>query len=272
MVFVLYAFGGWNDAAFLAAEVRDQRRNLPRALLISTSIITVIYLAMNSAYLAVLGFESARQSPTPAAEVLQQAFGHWGRTAISLLVMISALGAINGMILTGSRIYARLGADYRMMGWLATWNRRTAVPLVAIGTQGIAAILLILCVGTFQGRSLVDASLTAIGVPALPWDKYFGGFETLLAGSAPVFWTFFLLTGLAVFVLRVKHPSNRRPFSIPFFPLPPMIFCGTCLYMLYSSLIYARWLILLGVVPLVFGGLLWLVMRSERAMSVSDQR
>ena len=90
MVFVLYAFGGWSDAAFVAAEVRDQHRNLPRALLIGTLAITVLYLAVNAAYLAVLGFDAARQSSTPAADVLELAGGRWGRTAISLLVMLSA--------------------------------------------------------------------------------------------------------------------------------------------------------------------------------------
>lgn len=264
MVFILYSYGGWNDAVFVAAEVRDQRHNLPRALFVGILAITVIYLAVNAAYLGVLGFDAARQSSTPAADVLQHAFGRWGRTAISLLVMISALGAINGMILTGSRVYATLGADYPMVAWLATWNRRTAVPLVAIGTQAIAAVLLILSVGTSTGRALVDAALGTIGAPSLPWNEYFGGFETLLAGSAPIFWTFFLLTGVAVFLLRRKHPAVPRPFSIPFYPLPLLVFCGTCLYMLYSSLVYARWLVLVVAIPLVLGGGLWFVMRGGR--------
>jgi amino acid transporter len=181
-----------------------------------------------------------------------------------MLVMLSALGAINGMILTSSRIYATLGADYPMVAWLATWNRRTAVPLAAIGTQAIAAVLLILSVGTSVGRSLVDAAFSAIRVPSLPWNEYFGGFETLLAGSAPIFWTFFLLTAVAVFLLRLKHPAAHRPFAIPLFPLPLLVFCGTCLYMLYSSLVYARWLALLGAIPLVLGGGLWFVMRGGR--------
>jgi amino acid transporter len=264
MVFVLYAYGGWSDAAFVAAEVRDQRRNLPSALFIGILAITVIYLAVNAAYLGVLGFNAARQSPTPAADVLQQTFGNWGRTAISLLVMLSALGAINGMILTGSRIYAALGADYPVVSWLAIWNRRTAVPLSAISTQALAAVLLILSVGTSTGRLLVDTALSSIHVPRLPWDEYFGGFETLLAGSAPIFWAFFLLTGTTVLVLRLKHPADERPFKIPLFPLPLLVFCGTCVYMLYSSLVYARWLVLLGAVPLVLGVGLWLIVRSDR--------
>ena len=261
MVFVLYAFGGWSDAAFVAAEVRDQHRNLPRALLIGTLTITVLYLAVNAAYLAVLGFDAARQSSTPAADVLELACGRWGRTAISLLVMLSALGAINGMILTGSRVYSTLGEDYRTVGWLANWNRRSAVPLVAVAIQGLAAVLLILSVGTPSGRGIVDRALGSIGLPALPWEEYFGGFETLLAGSAPVFWMFFLLTGVTVFVFRLREPNAERPFAVPLYPLPPLVFCATSLYMVYASVSYAGWLVLIGIVPLAVGAVLLLVVR-----------
>lgn len=251
LVFVLFAYGGWNDAAFVAAEVRDQRRNLPRALWIGIAGVTVIYLAVNAAYLGVLGFDAARESPVPAADVLERAVGPWGSKAMSILVMISALGAINGMILTGSRIYATLGADYRPFAWLGAWHRKLAAPLAAIAVQGLVSLMMILAVGTQVGRQTFDAVLQPFGVGGLPWDEYFGGFEMLLAASAPVFWTFFLLTGVAVFVLRAKDPTAARPFSIPLYPLPPIVFCATCGYMLYATLGYAQWLVLLGAAPLL---------------------
>lgn len=265
MVFILYAYGGWSHAAFVAAEVCDQRRNLPRALLYGILGITVIYVAVNAAYLAVLGLDAARQSPAPAADVLAQACGPWGRTAISVLVMISALGAINGMILTGSRIYAVLGADYPRVAWLARWDEKSGVPLSAIAVQSTAAVLLIVSIGTPAGRAFVDSALGFVGIPALPWQEYFGGFETLLAGSAPVFWAFFLLTGIAVFRLRRCHAADQRAFRVPLYPLPPLVFCSTCIYMLYSSLTYARWLTLLGVLPVVLGVGLLIVLKHQHA-------
>ncbi len=85
LVFVLFAFGGWNDSAFVAAEVRGQKRNLPLALFLGISIITVIYLLVILAYLLVLGFEGARHSSTPAADLMERAVGSWGRSAISAL-------------------------------------------------------------------------------------------------------------------------------------------------------------------------------------------
>jgi basic amino acid/polyamine antiporter, APA family len=183
--------------------------------------------------------------------VLQRVVGSWGGKAVSVLVMISALGAINGMILTGSRIYATLGNDFRTFAWLGTWSNRVTAPIAAIAAQGLASVLLILVVGTTSGRELFDAALHGVGVGGLPWEEYFGGFETLVAASAPIFWTFFLLTGVSVIVLRFRHPDIRRPFLVPFYPLPPLVFCATCGYMLYASLVYAKWLVVLGASPLI---------------------
>ncbi len=265
LVFVLYAYGGWSHAAYVAAEIRDERHNLPRALLIGIAGVTLIYLAVNAAYLTTLGIEGARATPTPAADVLERACGAWGGRAISALVMLSALGAINGMILTAPRIYATWGADYPALFWLSRWNRRVAAPVAAIAVQAVMAVLLIVLVGTPTGRNLCDTALRSIGLAGLPWHEYFGGFETLVAGSAPVFWAFFLLTGSAVMVLRVRDPDAVRPFVVPLYPLPPLVFCTTCLYMLYASVAYARWLVLLGVVPLAIGAALLMVVRRGSA-------
>lgn len=269
LVFVLYAFGGWSHAAYVAAEVRDERHNLPHALVLGILGVTVIYLAVTAAYLLGLGIDGARNTPTPAADVMELAVGAWGGHAISLLVMLSALGAINGMILTGTRVYATLGSDYPSLAWLSTWtclgtrNQRDAAPVAAIAAQAAASAALVLLVGTQAGRDLCDAALGAVGLLPLRWDDFFGGFETLIAGSAPIFWAFFLLTGVAVFVLRWRHPDISRPFKIPGFPLPPLVFCAACGYMLYSSLDYAGWLTLLGVVPLVAGVGLWFCVRKN---------
>jgi amino acid transporter len=263
LVFVLYAFGGWSHAAFVAAEVREQRRNLPRALIIGIASVTLIYLVVNATYLVVLGYEGARQTPTPAAEVMELASGTWGGRAISLLVMISALGAINGMILTGTRVYAIWGADYPALAWLGSWNRRTVAPIAAIAAQAAIAVFLIVLVGTAAGRNAFDSALAAVGIAALPWKEYFGGFETLVAGSTPVYWALSLLTGIAVFVLRIRDRAIERAFAVRLFPLPPLAFCATCALMIYASMAYARWLVLLGVVPLAIGGGLSLAMATK---------
>src|SRR5262249_62061396 len=112
MILVLYAYGGWNDAVFVAAEVR-KRRNIALSLILGTVGITLIYVAINAAYINGLGFTGVRESKAVAADVLRRLPGEYGEKAekiMCLLVMISALGAINGLVFTGSRVYSKLGS------------------------------------------------------------------------------------------------------------------------------------------------------------------
>jgi basic amino acid/polyamine antiporter, APA family len=252
MILVLYTFGGWNDAAFVAAEVRDKRRNVARALLFGTALITLVYLLVNAAFLAGLGFDEARQSRTIAADLFERSFGAPGRVAISLLVMVSALGAANALIFTGSRVVASLGEDYRGLAALGRWPQRFGSPVWALLLQGSIAVVLIGLVGTGAGRALAVASFGRLGLSHSSFEGH-GGFDTLLRCTAPVFWIFFLLTGLSLFVLRFRDREIERPFRVPLFPIVPLVFVGTCAFMLYSSLDYAGPLVLVTLPFLLFG-------------------
>lgn len=253
MILVLYAYGGWNDAAFVAAEIRHRRRNIPRALLLGIGSITLVYLLTNAAYLWALGFDGARAAPTPAADVMRLALGLRGAQLMSLLVMISALGGVNGLVYAASRVHATVGTDHSALGWLGRWNSRTGTPIVSLIMQAAIAILMVLAVGTTFGRDAVDHLRMRLGRSPVPWSDFGGGFETLVAGSAPVFWTFFLLTGLSFFVLRWRDRGIERPFAVPLYPLEPTVFCLVCGYMLYASVTYAAALLGLVLIPLAVG-------------------
>jgi amino acid transporter len=267
LILVLYAYGGWNDAAFIAADVRDPQRNVPRVLLLGTGSIAVLYLLVNAAYLAGLGFDGLRASSAPAADVLHAALGPWGGRTMSALVMVSALGAINGLIFTGSRIYASAGADHRVFAALGRWNPRSGAPVRALLAQCGVAMALILAVGTDTGRAVLDSGIRFLGRGGLPWERFGGGFDTLVAGTAPVFWLFFLATGIAVFVLRWRDPDTPRPFRVPLYPWTPLVFCASSVYMLQASVSYAREIALLGVLPLCVGVPLYLCSRRGRRPS-----
>jgi amino acid transporter len=249
MVLVLLTYGGWNDAAYVAAEVRDGNRNVPRALLLGIAIITVLYLLVNGAYLYGLGFAGARGADAIAASVLALPLGNFGEKAMCLVVMVSALGTINGLIFSGSRVYATLGTDHRLFAWLGRWQTRSGAAAGAILIPAVIGIGLMAVVGTTTGREMVDGLLVRLGAEALRWEGH-GGFETLLKCTAPVFWVFFLATGISLFVLRFKDRGRERPFSVPLFPLVPLIFCCTCAYMIKSGIDYA------GKFALIGGGLL----------------
>jgi amino acid transporter len=257
----------------VAADVRN-RRNIARALILGTLLITVIYLAVNVAYLRALGYDGMRNSWTVAADVGKLARGDEGLRAISILVMISALGAINGLIFTGSRVFSTLGGEHSVFALLGRWNPRLGSPVWALLIQAVICLLLMVGVGIAAGRNAIDWCLVNLGLPAMPWQEYFGGFDTLVAGTAPVFWGFFLLTGLALFALRERDRGIERPFSVPLFPLLPLIFCGTCFYMLYSAIAYAKLLSLIGVVPLVIGLPLYYISTQRKPLDqapVSDE-
>lgn len=256
MVLVLLTYGGWNDAAFVAAEVRGGPRAIARALLIGTAAITLIYLLLNAAFLWGLGFEQARQSSAIAADLLKHRFGDrfgpWGARSIALLVMVSALGAINGMLFSGARIYSSLGRDHPVFAWLGRLHPRTQAPWGALIMQSAISLGLIGVVGTPFGRTLVNESLARSGLPEIAWEGH-GGFEVLTVVTTPLFWLFFLFCGLSVFVLRQRDPHLERPFTVPLYPELPLIFCGICAYMIYAGIEYAQAIHLLGGLVVVAG-------------------
>jgi amino acid transporter len=187
-----------------------------------------------------------------AADLLGARLGAAGRTGIALLVMISALGAANGLIFMGARLHASLGRDYAGLSVLGRWSPGRGQPFWALIVQALVTVVLIALAGLGLGRSLVDAAFAALGVGGTPWTGH-GGFDTLLRCSAPAFWFFFLMTGLSLFVLRVREPHVERPFRVPLYPVTPLVFCGTCAWMLVSSAEYAGRLLALVVPFLLLG-------------------
>jgi amino acid transporter len=216
MILVLFAYGGWNEMSYVAAEVRDPQRNLLRALLLGTAAVTTIYLLVNLSFLGALGFQGVRDADALASDVVAKVLGHGGRVAISVLICISCLGAINGSIFTGSRVYYALGTEHRLYAWLGRWNERAQAPLRSLAVQTVATLLL---VGFFGAR---DSS-----------------FRRLVEFSAPYFWFFFTFVAISLFVLRVKDRDLPRSYRTPAFPIIAPIFLAAVLFMLYSSVTYA---------------------------------
>jgi basic amino acid/polyamine antiporter, APA family len=216
MIFVLLTYGGWNEAAYLTAEMHNLRRNIVRALVLGICIITALYLLLNLAYLNTLGLEGMSKSKVVAADLMRLTLGDSGAVALSLIVMLSALSALNATIFTGARTNYALGRDFALFGFMGKWNERAMTPVNGLLVQGAISLLLVFL-----------ASFTP------------DGFETMVAYTAPAFWLFFLLTGISLFVLRRQQPVSADPFRVPLYPVTPTLFCAMCGYMLYSSFNYA---------------------------------
>ncbi|MCI0462566.1 MAG: amino acid permease [Gemmataceae bacterium] len=255
MILIMLAYGGWNDAAFVAAEVRDRDRNLPRALLWGIAIIALIYVLVNGAYVFGLGAERVDESAQVAADtlaLLPEEVGTYGQIIMSILVMIAALGAVNGLIYTSSRIYATLGADYSLFAPLGKWSRGLGTPVWSLLLQMLITLSMLVMVGTTQGQGWLNDGLTWLGFqPVTEW--HIGGFFPLLKCSAPIFWLFFLMAGLALFTLRINEPHVERPFRVPLFPIVPLLFCATCGYMLWSGIRFAGQLGVVGALLVLVG-------------------
>ena len=227
LIMVLFVFGGWNEMAYVAAEVKNPKRNIVRALLLGTATVTVLYLLLNGAFLYTLGYQGLATSGAVATDTVESAFPAIGGRLVSALVCISALGAVNGLIFTGARITYAVGADHRAFRIFGKWDQSRGTPLRALLLQGILAVVLVIALGSF-----VNAILYA----------------------AAAVYSFYLATTVAVIVLRWKDPEVERPYRVTGYPVTPLLFCAVCGFLIYGAFDYkpvistvAMCVILLGV-------------------------
>lgn len=214
LVSVLWVYDGWADLSFVAGEVENPERNLPRALIIGTSGIIVIYLLANFAYLAVLPVSEIANSKLVAADVANKLMGSAGVAFVATVVMISAFGALNGSMFTGPRILFAMADDNLLFKSVAKVHPRHHTPYVSISVVAILGAVFVL-LGTFE--QLADAFVTAI-VP------------------------FYALAVASVFILR-KKPGYAPSFRVPGYPLVPLIFIVSTIMLLVNAIVdpSSRW-------------------------------
>ncbi len=214
LVSVLWVYDGWADVSFVAGEVENPRRNLPRVLIIGTLGIIAIYLLANLAYLAVMPVDEIRHSRLVAADVAQRLIGSAGVAFIAVVVMISTFGTLNGTMITGPRIIFATASDGMLFSPLARVHQRYRTPSVSIAIITALGIAFVVA-GTFE--QLADAFVTAI-VP----------FYALAVGS--------------VFVLR-RREGYDPPFRVPLYPVVPALFIISTFLLLTNAVIdpSSRW-------------------------------
>jgi basic amino acid/polyamine antiporter, APA family len=211
---VLWAFDGWADLSFVGGEVKDPRRNLPRALIIGTLAVIVIYLLANVAYLAVLSVGEIRTSRLVAAEVANRLLGAPGVVLVASTVMLSTFGTLNGSLLTAPRIFFAMADDGLFFRKVAAVHPRYRTPHVAIALAALLGVAFVLA-RTFE--QLADAFVTAI-VP------------------------FYALGVASIFVLR-RRASYDPPFRVPLYPLVPALFVLATFFLLGNAVVEptSRW-------------------------------
>jgi APA family basic amino acid/polyamine antiporter len=214
MILILFSFGGWNEMAFVAAEVKNPERNIARSLLTGIAVVTVLYLLVTVAFVSVLGHEGLAASDAVGRDVIAQAWPVNGPALMSGLIIVAALGSTNGLIFAGSRITYAIGCDYPRVAALGRWNAETGTPIFSLALQGFLACTLILVLREFT--------------------------RALMFTAAPVY-CFYLFTSISVIVLRYRDPDVKRPFRVPGYPVVPIVFATCSGYMIYRAVDYQPW-------------------------------
>lgn len=218
---IMFCFGGWNELGAIAAEVENPRRNLVISLLGGMVLITVVYLALQFSFMAGLGFTGmgAGESDTVAVDTLRHTIGERAGDALIIIICISCLGAINALLLTGSRVFAVAGGQSGAIGhWLARWDDERGVPYVSLFTQTAISIGLL---GLLSLGASNDAQKEL---------------ETLFLFCAPWYWGFLGLAGIALPLLRGGVGRAEGHFRTPYAPLFVAVFVLSSLGMGVSAI------------------------------------
>ncbi len=196
LVAALWAYQGWSDLALAGGEVADPQKNIPRSLVLGTAVVGLIYILANVAYFYILPAPEVAASERVAGDVARRFLGEWGGRAVALAATISIFGALNGTILSGSRVPFAMASDGLFFGPLAAVHRRFHSPHIAVIVQSLLAAIMTLT----------------------------GTFEQLFTYTVFAYWCFYGLSVAAVFVLRRKHPEWPRPYRTWGYPALPAVF------------------------------------------------
>jgi APA family basic amino acid/polyamine antiporter len=199
LVPAFFSYGGWQHALWIAGEVREPQRTLPRAIVSGVLVVIVVYLLANWAYLRLLGAPGVAASNALAADAVAVLWPSLGRRVVAAAVALSAFGVLNAQLLSGPRLVFGMARDGRFFPVFGMLGRRSGAPVAAIAMIGAMSLFLLVAAG-----------------PA--------GVDRLLSGVVFIDGIFFVLTGAALFVLRRRRPDAHRPMRVPGYPLVPLTF------------------------------------------------
>jgi basic amino acid/polyamine antiporter, APA family len=209
LVAILWAYDGWADLSFVSGEVKDPQRILPRALLLGTATVVVLYLSAIAVYWYIVPLERMAGSSLIAADAAQAIVGRAGVVFVSLAIMISTFGTLNGSMMTGPRIFFAMAEDRLFFRRLAEVHPRFGTPSLCIA---LAAVLGVIYVSIRQFAELADQFIIGI-------------------------WPFYALGVAAVFVLRRRRPDATRPYRVWGYPVVPVLFLLASVYLLGNYMV-----------------------------------
>ncbi len=211
MVAVLWTFDGWIFVTYVAGEVKNPKRNIPLSLILCMVIVVTVYLALNTVLVYVLGFDQMIGSELVMADAASKFIGGNGAAIVTIIILISLIGANNGFILTSARINYAMARDNRFFKQAAIIHPKFQSPANALIIQCIWA-----CILTFSGT-----------------------FNQLITYIIFASWIFYGMSAGAVIILRKKKPDMERPYQIPFYPWIPIIFILFAIFLTVNTILEA---------------------------------
>ncbi len=209
MIATLWSYDGWNSLTYLAGEVKEPQRNIPRALVIGTVAVIIIYVLTNLAYLYILPIGEIATSKLVAADTMERIFAGYGGAIIAAMVMISTFGTVNATSMTTARVYFAMAKDQLFFASLGEVHPKYRTPAKSLVIQAVWASLLTLT-GTY------DQIFTYV----------------IFAG-----WIFYALGAAAVFILRKKMPDAPRPYKVPGYPYVPIVFIIVATWFVLNTIV-----------------------------------
>jgi APA family basic amino acid/polyamine antiporter len=206
---VMFAYGGWQTASFVAGEMRDPRRDLARGLLLGVGGVILLYCLVAFVCVHALGPAALAASKAPAFDVMQLTLGQRGATLIALAIAISTLGFLSQGMLTAPRVYFAMAEDRLFFSRVAQVSAKTRVPVTAIVLQGAVAAVIALS----------------------------GTFGQILSYVVSVDFIFFGLTGAALFVFRRRNADQRVAFRVPGHPFTTAFFVVSCAAVVIATVV-----------------------------------
>lgn len=197
IMLVLFSYIGWDRVGYVAGEMKNPKRTIPIALITGLSCTVLIYIATVTMYHMTLGLEGVRSSTIVASDAATQFVGPMGVALVSILVIISVIGSINGTYMSASRVYYAMAHDGLFFKWLDHIHPRFRTPSRAVLAHGIWGAVILLVRGSF---------------------------ETIVAGMVFAILTFYILTTIALFKLRMDEEDGYEGFKMPFYPILPAIY------------------------------------------------
>lgn len=242
LIFVMFCFSGWNAAAYVAGEMKDPQRDLPRALVLGTAAVLVLYLGLNAVYFYGASVDELAGQVEVGLVASRTLFGDWGVDLVTVVLCASILASASAMTLAGPRVYYALGKDFRPFAFLSR-TRPTGAPAIALVAQGVVTSLIIL-----SGR--VDQI------------QQYAGFTLSLFASLAV---------SCVIVLRMRRPDAERPFRAWAYPLSPLLFVAVSVWMMFWAFQGRPLESILALLTVLVGGVIFAVSRSRQTTDVRSE-